>query len=926
LGYIRIFTPAEYLQITDANLFLMSEVIHKNYLRYIESVKKRKPQGFNQILKLLFYYEMEEKQKKRISIVIDPKNKPLQLIDITKKIKSDLIDKFNEGYIPPIFEKMEIFITKLKKKGGCSTCETSKGKISYCGSTIKLFSPKSTNDNCLFMCFIKSLGLKGNKYNFAEIRKTLNLGDGKIKYNEVYKVAEYFKTGFILLNEKQEIISHKELIEKPKVHICLMGEHYYICKEHNPIKCYTCGKTYFSSNIHKCNFNVSKYYNRKVCDNNNKFVNSVNIEEKQKINDNDLIFFDLETFEDTKKSFHVPYACGYTTGKNLNVNISYGKNCCDDLLNYLNVVEDKFICAYNGSGFDFYILLNLLKDKGHNIDDIILANGSILSFKFGKNNKVFDLYRFINSSLDNACNAYKIKNHKIKFDVLKIQSWELAEKYRNEVEPYLKFDVLSLSELFFAFNDFMFETEKINITKYITLSHLSYCIWSSKLEEYIELPDLKKYDFIKRATYGARTYPLQKNYKSKLYDEVINNKTSYDELIKSQDYIFNADVSSLYSASMKGFDLIETKYPIGKSYWSEEPEKQFKNNKIGFYEIEFECPKDLIIPILPRKTQEGGLEWSLYNGVGVYTSEDVKNSINAGYKVKFINKCLIYEKTGNPFIKYVDKFYQMKKDADEEKNDVKRGVAKLMLNALYGKMLQKAIFNNTQVINNYSQLMEFYRNHTITDICNLDDNKLLISGDVIEKESRITKPCQLGAFILGYSRSIMLFYMKAIDPELKTHIFTYTDTDSLHIIGKHAEKLKQLGYIKNKNDVSIGFLCSDIKNEGVIIAETNHAPKTYFYEYIDNKNELHLKENGTMKAKGIPYKCLDYNYYLNEKPEEVEFSGLKRKHKNLTKEDINKNLPHFSIINNTQKRTFLKTEWKGMIFQNNKFYPKGYIF
>ena len=39
------------------------------------------------------------------------------------------------------------------------------------------------------------------------------------------------------------------------------------------------------------------------------------------------------------------------------------------------------------------------------------------------------------------------------------------------------------------------------------------------------------------------------------------------------------------------------------------------------------------------------------------------------------------------------------------------------------------------------------------------------------------------------------------------------------------------------------------------------APKTYFYEYIDNKNGIHDKNNGTMKAKGIPKRCLDYKIY-----------------------------------------------------------------
>ncbi len=46
------------------------------------------------------------------------------------------------------------------------------------------------------------------------------------------------------------------------------------------------------------------------------------------------------------------------------------------------------------------------------IKDIISSNGSILSFKFSHNNKVFDLCRFIMSSLEDACESYKIFNKK----------------------------------------------------------------------------------------------------------------------------------------------------------------------------------------------------------------------------------------------------------------------------------------------------------------------------------------------------------------------------------------------------------------------------------------------------------------------------------------------------------------------------------
>ena len=159
--------------------------------------------------------------------------------------------------------------------------------------------------------------------------------------------------------------------------------------------------------------------------------------------------------------------------------------------------------------------------------------------------------------------------------------------------------------------------------------------------------------------------------------------------MKSGDFIFNADASSLYPASMAGFEHMEVEYPIGKSRWSDTPADEYANNKIGFYEINFIPPKDLRIPILPRRKLNNGVnigvEWSLYDGHGVYTSIDIKNAIEAGYQIQFINKALVYDKSGDVFSKYIKTFYELKGKAEKEGNDCLRSIAKLLLNSLYGR-------------------------------------------------------------------------------------------------------------------------------------------------------------------------------------------------------------------------------------------------
>ena len=101
-----------------------------------------------------------------------------------------------------------------------------------------------------------------------------------------------------------------------------------------------------------------------------------------------------------------------------------------------------------------------------------------------------------------------------------------------------------------------------------------------------------------------------------------------------------------------------------------DPKKEFEAGKCGLYEIFFTCPKDIVVPILPRKTVLGGLEWSLLEGSGVNTNVEITNAISVCYKIQFINKYLIWDKTGNVFKSYVDKYYKMKKQRLQYNNSM----------------------------------------------------------------------------------------------------------------------------------------------------------------------------------------------------------------------------------------------------------------
>lgn len=872
--------------------------------------------GYSLHVKLLFIDLDHGRQIK--SIVFKDKPSRKQILDRINRLARGTYN--TENYILH-FNSIEVLVVPFSTKGGCSD-NIKKDKINFDeNNCIILESPKTKNNNCLFGVYNKYFNQTGNSLKPDNIRKELGIPlNEKIGIELIDKIHNYYLEklnrgdGYQVVNQDNKIIAMKGNDINQMIKIYLRNEHYYLMHFKYKKKCFKCGRIYW--NKHTCSKNMVHKYNLRV----KKMISKQDIEEKKEINYNNVINYDLETFVGPDKKL-IPYACGWL--HNGNYHMTYGKNCMNDFVDYLMNQKNIILNAFNGSRFDHYFLIDTLVNKNINVDNIILSNGRVVSFNFGSKNKCFDLCLFINSSLDKACGAFQTKIVKGSFEHTKIKNWDCVEQYKSEWEPYLETDVRSLTELFQKFNHAIYEVAKVNITKYVTLSHMGYNIWMSLLDKNeIEIPDLEKYKFIKQATFGGRTYPHCKEFKSEKYVDIRTKKLNYNDVIKSGDFIFNADATSLYPASMVGFEHCKVEYPTGRSRWSDKPMEEFNNNKIGFYEVNYIPPKDITVAMLPRRKENGGVSWSLEDGTGVYTSVDIKNAISVGYKIEFVNKCLVYDDTGKVFDEYINEFYKMKEEAVKNGNKVKKSIAKLLLNSLYGKTLQRAIFNTTEIVNDINQFNKFIVNHVVTDWIFLNDNRLIISGDVKDANGKVTKPSQLGAFVTGYSRTVMMTYMKAVDPELKKICFTYTDTDSLHLRGSDYFKLKEKGMIVDEDKSKLGFLCSDIDDEGVIIHEKNLGPKSYHYTYINNKNEI----GSTNKTKGIPKKLLKNNMFLKEQTKTVDMECLKKINKRISKQQQGKGITPFSIVQENNTRTFNKNTWNGMLFNAEKqiWLPLGY--
>ena len=441
----------------------------------------------------------------------------------------------------------------------------------------------------------------------------------------------------------------------------------------------------------------------------------------------------------------------------------------------------------------------------------------------------------------------------------------------------------------------------------MTASQLGYSIWKSQLNEIVEInKDIEKYTFIHQATYGGRCHPLVKEFTSNYYEEAVEihkemvhkqtevekdskeykeieaeylerGKMLYNTIKKSKNYIFNGDVISLYPASMSGCEMMDVSYPVGFSRWSELPEEEFENNKHGFYKVIVSPPKNIRVPVLPSKPIEKckdckftshecdnckiklGVQWNLEDREQVLTNIDIENAIKFGYKVDFTGKCLVWDKTAKIFDEYIKTFYEMKKQGEITGNSSMRTIAKLFLNSLYGKMLQKAHWDTNKIVKNIEDFYNFVKTYDLNDWNILNNDTLVLSGSLkndFHREKAINKPTHIGSFILSYSRRLMLNIMEKIDPTLQTPIFNYTDTDSLHISGESYEKLVSLGVVRDDKE-KLGYLSNDIDDDALIINEKALGPKCYMYEYINRKGEIKIYHNSTMKCKGIPIKKAD---------------------------------------------------------------------
>tara|TARA_R110002096_G_scaffold272739_1_gene466474 strand:+ start:373 stop:4056 length:3684 start_codon:yes stop_codon:yes gene_type:complete len=512
-------------------------------------------------------------------------------------------------------------------------------------------------------------------------------------------------------------------------------------------------------------------------------------------------------------------------------------------------------------------------------------------------------------------------------------------------------------------------------------------------KDFLELPfNKKKYEFINKSIYGGRTTPIKLRFENNWIKQqlaiCVNDKETNDlmNLIKRKHTEFNKrikggedfyelfdeykkyqylmpfDVKSLYPTTY------EYSFPMEESIYFENMEQynklreehlfkigsfygrvEFKGGKrrihpcnhlFGIFCVDIDFIPNHLIPVLPQKNEKGNTCWDLICRENqFYNTIDLEEAEKRGYRFT-IKRGFVYTFGKNFLQPFVNKVYAKKKKQDtyknsqietekEKYNPALRMCLKIILNSLYGKFIQRPIFESSVLVSNEKELNAFYKEHNWTDFEEIGDNKILLMGLKKEFEGLCKKPLQVGSFILGYSRRIMNDYMDLFDEERfgdqiksKQNSFYYTDTDCLWVSSLYAHKLE------GKIGEELGEMEDELEG-GICYDSYFICPKCYCAEYLlyDERSEKY-KIKFKMRAKGHPSHCLTPQMFKdvwnNGTVKTDKFTMMKKIRHKLNAPQKEKGYQPYTIVLEETQRSINKETWKGRSRDGIMTYPIGY--
>ena len=401
-------------------------------------------------------------------------------------------------------------------------------------------------------------------------------------------------------------------------------------------------------------------------------------------NNKNFCTWDIETTA-RQDGVCIPYAVGLCW--NSKTKQFWGLDCMDQFIRFLidNGSEFKHTTfyAHNGGKFDNNFLLQALVkyDKDIHIGGNTELNGrwlnlTLLSDSFKKIN-FRDSCTFFTDSLDNVCKDFKVKHQKLietvkHCDVLPSNFLDFKDK----MSKYLDNDVLGLYEALEMFNELIWNASKRSWIDKKTGKTVTRGV--NICDCYTNATLAKKIFYLNY--YGSHpVYQLNKGIDSYIRDSYFGGRveSSFEGEISGK--LYYRDFTSLYPSQMTGY------LPCGKPIFTNgcdiNPRAFYgfirctvKSTEKGFDHKPLHAVKGkngLFFPHIkdPR-------EMTLF-------SEELKLGLKSGlYEYEILDG---YKFERMPLMKkFINDFYKIKEQAEEDGNDVLRSIAKVVINSSYG--------------------------------------------------------------------------------------------------------------------------------------------------------------------------------------------------------------------------------------------------
>jgi hypothetical protein len=548
--------------------------------------------------------------------------------------------------------------------------------------------------------------------------------------------------------------------------------------------------------------------------------------------------FDFESGRVNKKQ--TPLFVGLYDGKTYSYKI--GEKCLEE---FVSSMDCEYYIGYNSGNYDYILLRPELIRQGWLIKENNRSCNSVIRAEITKEGRIIqfiDLINFTNGSLAYNLHAFGCTTQKGELDYSKIKP-DMTDEFKNELIEYCRLDVVGTYELFRKLEE-PYNEKGMSILELFTASQGAYKILkrSWKKNGYLQHTVSRNDDnFFRKAVKGGRCEVYKREFKSSQYEK-IKRGLKYDEV---KDFMRALDVNSLYPSAMA-----KNAYPIGEHKHT----TKYVENKLGIYKVQVVKPKTLNIPVNSD---------NLIDGEEYLTSVAIERGKRYGYKYK-INYGFYWDECEYIMRDVIEELYEIRQKTEGSSPQNKN--AKLMMNSMYGKTIQRDEKITHFVINSNDDLIEMYKGRKISQFKGEWINGIGYYEYHEVLPFMTDKKSYIGAFILDYSKEIMTDLLQVSEP-------FYTDTDSIYIDNKFSSKF-DIGR-------ELGQFSDDVK--GKIIYACFVAKKLKYIEYINEDNEI-----------------------------KVEITGKGCNVKDLTKNDFRKMLKGLTIENKNEKK-FKRNLFEGQV-------------